>query len=356
MCVRETERDGMTIRTAKLSDYPGMAALWNLCVDRGEVLYARVTPEKLRELFMRGEGRREAFCLVCAEGGEVLGLIQGVPPMSFQLARPGYAYLTTLLVDPRYRGRGVGTSLLQRLTDAARGEGGEHLMISSLNPVQITWTIPGTPGHDHNNMPGLDTDCAGAGFFRRRGFEERHREVSMYLDLSGYVFPEKVEEIRKRLRAEGIEAGVHDPTVPCEFDEMCTRVDSDYWRSVLRTELEAWKRHEPNRDERFWPDGRRPKGPRTLLTAVKDGHMVGFTGPVDMQESGRGWFTGICTDPLYERRGIATVLFNLLMRAFVEEGARFSSLFTGVENHAQKIYRTAGFEPRRCFAIMDRKI
>ena len=79
---------------------------------------------------------------------------------------------------------------------------------------------------------------------------------------------------------------------------------------------------------------------------------MGFTGPVDKQKSGRGWFTGICTDPLFERRGIATVLFNLLMQAFVEEGAAFSTLFTGTDNHAQKIYRAAGMRTVRQFSIM----
>ena len=70
---------------------------------------------------------------------------------------------------------------------------------------------------------------------------------------------------------------------------------------------------------------------------------MAYTGPVDLQKSGRGWFTGICCDPDYGGRGIASVLFNLLMREFVAEGAKFSTLFTGETNFAQKIYSRAGF-------------
>jgi ribosomal protein S18 acetylase RimI-like enzyme len=77
---------------------------------------------------------------------------------------------------------------------------------------------------------------------------------------------------------------------------------------------------------------------------------------VDKQPSGRGWFTGICTDPLYERRGIATVLFNLLMQAFIAEGAAFSTLFTGDDNHAQKVYRRAGMRVARRFVIMEKTL
>ena len=109
-------------------------------------------------------------------------------------------------------------------------------------------------------------------------------------------------------------------------------------------------------DPRMWADGIQPKGPRTLLTAVHEGQIVGFTGPVDLQKSGRGWFTGICTDPTFERKGIATVLFNLLMQAFVQEGAAFSTLFTGLDNPARKVYERAGMRPVRQFNLMTMKL
>ena len=71
---------------------------------------------------------------------------------------------------------------------------------------------------------------------------------------------------------------------------------------------------------------------------------------------GRSWalparWTG-STDPLFERKGIATVLFNLLMREFVKEGAAFTTLFTGADSHARKVYRRAGLRPVREFALM----
>ena len=175
----------------------------------------------------------------------------------------------------------------------------------------------------------------------------------MYIDLAEYRMPEKITALRARLAGEGIYTGPYDAALRCDFDGMCDRVGSDYWRDVLRTETEAHLLNAPNADARMWPDGVCPAGPRTILAAVAEGRIVGFTGPVDKQKSGRGWFTGICTDPLYERRGIATVLFNLLMQAFVEEGAAFSTLFTGVENHAQKIYLNAGMRPVRRFSIMS---
>ena len=89
---------------------------------------------------------------------------------------------------------------------------------------------------------------------------------------------------------------------------------------------------------------------------MKDEQIIGFTGPVDLQRSGRGWFTGICTDPDWGGRGIATVLFNLLMKEFVAEGAAFCSLFTGAQNHAQKIYQRAGLRVTSRWAVLSQSL
>ena len=344
--------NAITVRPMAQGDQKHILRIWNACVARGEVLYYPLTEAYFQRKFVEGEGCERENLLVAEREGQTVGFLHGVAPETFRLAKPGCAYLTCLMAAPGARGQGVGTALLNAFKALMRQRGAHTLYISSLNPVNLDWRIPGTPGHDHNNMPGLDTGCAGCGFFIRQGFVEKYREVSLYQDLSGYRMPPEVPQIRERLQREGVYTGPYRPEWDLEFDGMCARVGSEYWRSVLRTEIDAWKKNEPNRDERFWADGVRPSAPRPLLCAVHGNSIVGFTGPVDKQRSGRGWFTGICTVPLFERRGIATVLFNLLMQAFVEEGAQFTTLFTGLDSHAQKVYRRAGLRPVREFALM----
>ena len=342
----------MKIRTVQPEDIGPLTRLWNACGEAGETLYSPLTEAGFREKFLEGEGRDPDNLLVADRDGAPVGFIHGVAPETFRGGKPGNAYLTVLLVDAASRNRGIGKALLNALKERMREQGAANMFISSVNPVNLNWRIPGTPGHDHNNMPGLDTGCAGAGFFSHMGFENRYAEVAMYMNLADYRMPESVLEKQEALRRQGIVTGVYDPAQHCGFDAMCDHVGSEYWRDVLRTETEAWEKGQPNSDARFWPDGVRPQGPRPLLAAVHGGQIVGFTGPVDLQKSGRGWFTGICTDPAFERRGIATVLFNLLMEAFVKEGAQFSTLFTGADNHAQRVYRAAGMRPVREFQLM----
>ena len=342
----------LEIRPMQSNDFAAVQRIWNDSVEKGEVLYYPLTEDYFEKKFIKNAGCATENLLIAEKDRRVVGFLHGVAPETFPLAKPGCAYLTCMMVDSVFRGRGIGKTLLEALKTQMKHRGAHTLYISSLNPVNLDWRIPGTPGHDHNNMPGLDTGCAGYGFFEKQGFQEKYREVSLYQDLSGCRMPSEVPEIQKKLAAEGIYTGLYQPEWDCEFDGMCDRVGSDYWRDVLRTEIAAWKDGQPNADSRFWADGIRPQGPRPLLIALHEGHIVGFTGPVDLQKSGRGWFTGICTDPLYERRGIATVLFNLLMQSFVQEGAQFTTLFTGTDSHAQKVYRRAGLRPVREFALM----
>ena len=342
----------MQIRSMRPEDLPGVIQIWNGCVSSGEVLYYPLNEEYFRRKFVENAGCEPGHLMVAESGGRVAGFVHGVAPGSFPGSRPGAAYLTVLMVDAASRGKGVGKALLRAFADRMRTRGAKTLFISSLNPVNLDWHIPETPGHDHNNMPGADAESAGYPFLLRCGFSVRYREVAMYMNLADCRASSQAEEIRERLQSEGIYTGPYDAAWNCGFDLMCDHVGSDYWRDVLRTEIEAWKTGKPNADPRMWADGIPPKGPSTLLTAVHEGQIVGFTGPVDLQKSGRGWFTGICTDPAYERRGIATVLFSLLMAEFVREGARFSTLFTGLDNHARRVYERAGMRPARQFHLM----
>ncbi len=328
----------MRIRVFEKADLPEVMNLWNASAAAGEVAYKPLTAEIFQTKFLLSPHYSPEYSLVAEEDGRVIGFVNGIYkkiflPKETPENTPGY--LTVIFVDASHRHRGVGTALLKALTDAFSQAGKKTISCSGNNPVNLPWLVPGTHGHDHNNAPGVEVDCAGYGFLLKQGFEDKYSEVAMYLNLADYVPPPDLRERQERLLAEGIQTGRYDVSLGCDFDRMCDRVGSEYWRKVLFDETHA-------------------QTPRPILAAVHEGHIVGFTGPVDREPSGRGWFTGICTDPVFECRGIATVLFNLLMQEFIACGAAFSTLFTGKENHAQRLYLRTGFQVVRRFAIMSR--
>ena len=330
----------MRVRAMEPADVAGIVALWNGCAEAGEVVYAPMDEARFARKFLGNPNYSAAYSLVAEESGRAVGFINGIAkkvflPKETHENTPGF--ITCFFVDKAHRGRGVGSTLLDALLAAFRRDGKSRVACSGGNPINLDWIVPGTPGHDHNNAPGMDEACMGHEFLLRRGFADRYREVAMYLNLADYRISADFVEKKRKLASEGIDTGVYDTSLGYDFDRMCDGVGSEYWRNVLREETAK-----PN--------------PRPILAATREGYIVGFTGPVDKQPSVRGWFTGICTDPKYERRGIATVLFNMLMQAFIAEGAAFSTLFTGDDNHAQRIYARTGFRVARRFVVMDRTL
>ena len=327
----------MVIRTLERGDIPAVVSLWNGCVERGEVLYRPLTAQYFEEKFI---GQPGAALFAACEEETLCGFLAGCKKTEFlpgQTEENTPAFLAVMMVAPQYRRAGMGSALLAAFENHFSAMGKTAFVVSSTCPINLDWVIPGTPGHEHNNMPGMDEDCMGYAFLLKRGYASVVREVAMYLNLAEYEKKPEIEEKRAALRAQGICAGLYNCAQNAEFDGMCDRVGSEYWRQVLREETAK-------------------ENPRPILAAVTDGHIVGFTGPVDRQENGRGWFTGICTDPLYEKRGIAAVLFNDLMGEFIKVGAAYSTLFTGTENHAQRLYLKTGFRPARYFAIMKKTV
>ena len=350
----------MNIRTMESRDIPAAVALWNASVRAGEVVYAEMTPEAFHQKFELDPNYNPQLFLVAEEEGAVTGFIIGVAKKIFldrETNENSPGYISCFFVRKDCRGRGTGRALVDALCARFTALGKHTVAVSNDNPVNLDWRIPGTPGHDHNNAPGVDTECPGYGFLQALGFAETVREIAMYLNLRDYIPWDGLAEKQAGLLAQGVYTGRYDAGLGYDYDTMCDHVGSEYWRAVIRSELACWKENRPNTDVRFIPNGVKvPAGPRPMLVATSDRRIVAFTGPVDKQESGRGWFCGIMTDPEFERRGIASVLFNLLMQEFIAEGAAFSTLFTGDSNHAQRIYTRAGFRIVRRFAIMNRPL
>lgn len=331
----------MHIRPFEPGDMAAVISLWNDSVAAGEVVYRPIDADYFTAKFLQNSGYHPALSLVAADdGGAVVGYINGTMKTEFlpgetHESTPGY--LTVVFVDKARRRQGTGTALLTALLEAMKAAGKQSVACVESNPIQLDWIVPGTAGHDHNKAPGADLDSPGYPFLLKNGFADVHHEVAMYLDLKDYIQDPSFAETQKKLLDEGIYTGRYDTSLGYDFDRMCDRVGSEYWRKVLQDETAA-------------------AHPRVILAATHEKHFVGFTGPVDKQESGRGWFTGICTDPEYGKRGIATVLFNLLMQEFILEGATFSTLFTGDDNHAQRLYARTGFRVVRKFAIMKKAL
>ncbi len=329
----------MKILSFKESDVPQVVDLWNthLC---GQTQYKPFTEKEFENKFLKNPSFSNDGTFVAVEDGKVVGFANGIVKKEFLPGEnhentPGY--LTMVVVDTDYRGRGYGSALLRRLEDFFRKSGKKMSQSIFMNPIKLEWYIPGTDKHDHNNTPGVDADTLAVAFMEKNGYAIRARQVSFHLDLSGFKMSGKTVEKRWELMEKEIFTGYYDPEKHFGFEALFDDLGSGDWRKGIMDNLAQEK-------------------PDPVIVAADHGKICGFTGPIRVQESGRGFFVGIGTHSQYRGGGIMSVLFELLMDGFKTAGAQFSTLFTGVDNPARKIYERTGFEAVRNWAVMGKEI
>lgn len=330
----------MKIKVFSKEDIPGAVKLWNSCARNGQTVYAPITEDRFQEIFFQSPHYRQEYVIAAFdEEGQMTGFGAGLLKR-FYLQGENFdntpAYVTMVLVDPQKQRRGVGTAILRDLEDRFRTAGKRKAAITYRNPAALTWDIPGHRGIQHNNAPGVLMDSPGFHFFKDQGYELMRVENGLYLPLAGYKIPRRILEKQEILREKGIETGMFDPEKHEGFEELFDALGGEVWRQTIR-------------------DNQKRDRPLPVLIASDRGKIVGFAGPIDREENGRGWFNGIGIHPDYEGQGIASVLFHRLMETFAAIGAEYSTLFTDEENPAMFLYRSAGFSTGAKFGVMEKE-
>ena len=319
------------IRNYQAADFPALAALWNTAgAAQG---YAPQTPETLAPLLAEHPYFSPRFAFVLEEEGGLRGFTCGcVGDDLAQGDRRGY--FTCLLLEERWETEANAAALLAALEDAFRKAGKVQAAMTFFNPMRLPWIIPGTPGHQHNNCPGVAEDLPLHRWMVDGGWEVRAKECAMYLDLAQFRMPDWVAEKEARLAAEGY-----------AVDWYCSGKHRNLTGMVRSMGNAMWDAEIPQAAEKI-----------NMLVALCGDEVVGFTGPVYPEPTGRGYFAGIAVSAAHEGHGLGTILFYRLCQAEKEAGSGYMSLFTGSENHAQKIYLGAGFQVRRTFSVVTKDL
>lgn len=320
------------IRNYTPQDEKSLLNLWN---SRGIQLgYAPQDAEGFQGLITRHRDFSPEHTFLVEEDGKVQGFITGCTGAHIHLGNQR-GYITCLLLAEEADSDENTQALLCALEDSFREKGRTQVTMSFFNPMRLPWVIPGTPGHQHNNLPGVPADLPLFSRMKARGYQEDAQEIAMYLDLAKFRCPGWVEEKAQRMAAEGCTVARFDPDRHWGLKEMVDSLNNSMWSEEIPQAA---------------ADG------LNLLVALKDDQVAGFTGPVYPEPTGRGYFAGIGVAPQFEKRGFGTLLFYRLLQAELEAGSAYMSLFTGRENRARFIYEGAGFEVRREFSVMTKQL
>jgi ribosomal protein S18 acetylase RimI-like enzyme len=240
-------------------------------------------------------------------------------------------YLTILLLDEDIADDRHYSVLLDAVEQRFRDLGKTQAEALFFNPMKLPWLIPDTPGHEHNNAPGIPVDSVLHRFLLDHGYTERSRQNGMYLDLSQFSLPADILEKEKRAEAQGYRVEWFDGRRHTELTGMLTALANPAWENELTRCAEE---------------------EIPFLVAAHQGRAAGFAGPVVREPSGRGYFAGIGVHPEDEGKGLGSILFFRLCDAFRGIETEYMSLFTGETNPALRIYQKAGFRTAKQFGVL----
>ena len=306
--------------------------LWNTAGAR--IGYAPQTKAGLDALMLRLPEFCPQHTFLLEKDGGIRGFVNGTS--GDRLFRGGVrGYLSCVILEDEYNNLENTKALLDALEASFRTAGKTEAAVTCFNPVRLPWIIPGTPGHQHNNMPGIAKDIPLYDCMLQLGYSEAGTEQAMYAPMTEFEIPAELSETEKKLNASGRYVDYYREGEHTGLDEMVESLNNTMWSAEIPASGHSGMK---------------------LLVGLEGNTVTGFAGPVYPEETGRGYFAGIAVGPKFRGRGYGKLLFYKLCRAERECGARYMSLFTGTDNPARYIYAGAGFEARRYFAIMIKEL
>ncbi len=267
------------------------------------------------------EGRVEGFAVGCAGDDLPLGDVAG--------------YITCVVVRSGPEADAARSRLLDELERRFRELGRKQAEVLFFNPMRLPWYIPDTPGHEHNNAPGVPAGSSLHRLLLERGYAERALQKAMYLPLADFSVPDEIRAKEERAASAGYRVERLDAARHSGLAEMLEALGNPLWKQEIASAAASGV---------------------PVLLAAREGRAAGFAGPVIREDSGRGYFAGIGVEPSHEGHGLGTILFFRLCEAFRSAGAEYMSLYTGSGNPALRIYEKAGFRTVKEFAVMRKEL
>jgi ribosomal protein S18 acetylase RimI-like enzyme len=222
------------------------------------------------------------------------------------------AYITLHFGD-----RDTKIRLLQWMEDVLATSHIFKIWIHFFNPVRI----PFYPIQDiiHPGVQGVEYHSKEYTMYKNLGYCDNSLQNTFYLQLK------KFHSTYIEYPSMSISIEIYNSTKHKGLHDFASRLNAPHWeREIILND--------------------NSKNPLPLLVALDNNVVIGFTGPLAVSDSGRGYFAGIGILSEYQGRKIGKYLFHNLCFNLKTMGATYMTLFTGENNRAKYIYLKAGFQ------------
>ena len=324
----------LIFRKGNENDLKNMCKLWNEEYDDNHFLKPMTLEEFVNKINSYEDFNLDTT-LVVEKAGEFVGYSIYYDNKSYY-DNPNYgAVLSVLLVKKAYRNNGIGSMLVKKVEEYFKNRGKKEVHVKYYLPACFSWYIPNTDKHDHPCAPGIRVNSPEYLYFSHRGYDPFVFQDAFHANLSEYHLPQEIETILEKNAENGITIEVYDSKKHYGIEEFYEKLNIDAFNIVIKSNLELEK-------------------PYPFLVVAKDNKIMGWTGAMWNEESGRGHFDGIAILEEVRGNGVGKALFASLANYNKMNGAKFMTFYTGLNNFARFIYKGAGFKIVQSFCFMKK--
>lgn len=326
----------MEIKQFEMKMLDRVLEIWNDSVVPNSI-FRPFTKEEFEAKFFNNPHYKNEGMLVAIIDGRVVGFGNATYNNNNLEPEKTPGYITCVAVDKEYFRQQIGTKILKALEVYLKSVGKTYVRNLFFNPILLEWYVPGYDKHEHPGAPAVAFNSPFYYLLVNNGYNVNGQQDAYHLDLTKYNLPDRVKERIKKNEERGYTITFYDKNVHYGFDELFDALRNEGWRSIVANNLKK-------------------ENPDPILIAENDGEILGWTGPVYTQPSGRAYLGGIGIHPKAQGAGLGTTLFSMLCHKSKENNAKFMTLFTGSDNPARNIYFFAGMKLVQSFAVLRKDL
>ena len=278
-----------------------------------EVFFKELTKEEFKNRLFKSPAFKKEGTFVAKDEDRVIGFISGNVRDVDKENPNASGYINTLIVKKEYRRQGIGSKLLSLVEDYIKENDKKSARFVFISQINWPWYIPYTEKHEHPGMPGVRMNSDFYLFLYHHGYFVNSIHEGFHLSLDKYQMPEKVIKQMAENAKRGLTVEVYDEHKHYGIEEFCEVINNPGFANAIRSNL---KREEP----------------RPFLVAAHNNKVVGWTGAMYTEETGRGHLDGICVDPNERGGGLGKALFCNLCEYLKNHGSTYMTFFTGLDN------------------------
>lgn len=298
--------------------------------------YMEHTYEQFEARVFKNKEFQKDGTFLCLDGDKLVGFIGGLVRSADKENPKASGYIHTFIVKKEYRRQGIGTKLLDLVENYFKEQGKTSSRCVFLSPINWPWYIPHTNKHMHPGAPAVAMNSEYYIFLYHHGYFVNSIHEGFHCDLTTYNMPQKIKDRLAENEKEGLFIELYDKNKHYGVEEFLETIkDNPGFAHSIKYNLEREK-------------------PYPFVVASDHGKMVGWTGAIYTEASGRGHLDGIIVDPNIRGKGLGTGVFAKLCSESKKNGASYMTLFTGLDNPARYIYLGAGFKIAQSFADMKK--